>query len=434
MNFALFLLLNVVLLIRPEELFPDGPGLHLYLIVIVLCVATSLPSLLAVLSPASLRKRPIAVCILLFYAFTFVSQFAHGQISNALFEFGPELGKVVLYYFLLISVVNTETRFRVFIAALVVLICSLTAIALAHHYDVVHFPTILPCVENVLDPATGELTPLSRLVSSGIFHDPNDLCLMLGLGIVCCMYCSGTTRWGVVGAIVWLVPIPLFIYALLETHSRGGLLGVLAGAGAYLYSRYGGAKALPFVFAAAVGAIALVGGRQASIAGTGTGHQRVMAWAEGFTQFYRHPVYIPIGLGNDWFRDETGNVAHNSFVEAYVDFGLFGGGAFLAAFYLGARVLERFGRGIEAPRWAIAARHFGFAALIGYAVGCYSLTRNFVIPTYLVLGLVSVLFEQSRLPKRYQVDGRWFVWFGIFSSCGLILITLATQILGRAGV
>ena len=45
MSFALFLVLNGVLLIRPEELFPEIAGLRLYLIVIVACTRASLRDL-----------------------------------------------------------------------------------------------------------------------------------------------------------------------------------------------------------------------------------------------------------------------------------------------------------------------------------------------------------------------------------------------------
>ncbi|MEO2089446.1 MAG: hypothetical protein ABGY75_08110 [Gemmataceae bacterium] len=107
MNFGLFLLLNAVLLIRPEELFPAIAGLRLYLIVIVPCLLMSLPRLVELLSPSSLRDRPVAVCVLLFFTATLVSLCVQGRASEAFLEFGPEFGKVLLYYFLLLAVVDT---------------------------------------------------------------------------------------------------------------------------------------------------------------------------------------------------------------------------------------------------------------------------------------------------------------------------------------
>jgi hypothetical protein len=436
MNFALFILLNAILLIRPEELFPEMEGLRLYLIMISICTLVSLPHLLELLSPSSLANRPVAVCVLLFFASTIVSMTVHGQMDEAFSDFGPEFAKVILFYFLLIANVDTEDRFRAYVAWLVLYIGVLTAIALAQQYEIVKFPNIKPAVERYTDPNSGETITINRMTSSGIFADPNDLCLVLGLGIAGCVY-HFSLQPSFSAGVPWLLPIPLFIFALLETQSRGGLLGILIGGGAYMYSRFGGPKAIPFVIGAGVFTLSVVGGRQGSVGGGGgTGHERLMMWADGLFNLFHRPLYIPIGLGKGWFTQENGLVAHNSFVEAYVEFGLFGGGAFFGAFALSALIMNRIGRSIEAPDWVVQARHFGFASVVGYAGGCYSLTRNYVVPTYLVIGLASVLFEQvvETLPEKFRVDGSWFVRALLFAAAGLIFIKFATQGLGMAGI
>ncbi len=437
MNFVLFLLLNAVLLLRPEELFPAINGLSLYMILIVCCTLVSLPRLIELLSPDSLRHRPVAVCVLLYFAATIVSLCVRGRIDEALlFGIGPEFAKVILYYFLLLAVIDSPERFRIFVAALIVFIGGLSAIALANHYGVVDFPNIVPCMQGMEDPETGERYFIPRMVSSGIFNDPNDLCLILGMGILSCVYLASQSSLGVAGWLLWLSPTPLFVYALLETKSRGGLLGVLAGGTGYIFSRFGGPKSLPYAIGGAVLVVSLIGGRQGNIAGGGTAHERVMFWSDGLTNLLRAPQYSPTGLGPGWFADETGHVAHNSFVQAYVEEGFFGGGAFLGAILLGLWLLYRTGREFAAPQWVIQSRHYGFAVLVGYAMGCYSLTRNFVVPTYLALGIASVLLDRvaPTLPQRYEVDGRWFRRFVLLAFCGLILMKLMTQILGRAGV
>ena len=83
MNFLLFLLLNAILLIRPEELFPDIAGLRLYLIAVVLCTALSLQRLQELLSLESLRNRPVAVCVLLFFASTIVSDRKSTRLNSS---------------------------------------------------------------------------------------------------------------------------------------------------------------------------------------------------------------------------------------------------------------------------------------------------------------------------------------------------------------
>jgi hypothetical protein len=436
MSFASFILLNAILLIRPEELYPEIEGVRFYLIAIAICTFVNLPRLVELLSFDSLRSRPLSVCILLIFASTIVSLLVLGRINDALFDFGPEFAKVILYYFLLIASVDTAERFRAFVIAILILIVILCGIAVAQQLKLVNFPNIQPAMQRVVDPLTGEESFIERMTSSGILGDPNDLCLILGLGMLCCVYGASTTPAGVAMRVLWLSPIPLFIYALLETHSRGGMLGVLAGASAYLYSRFGGPKALPFAIAGCVAALAIVGGRQGNITGGDTAHERLMMWADGLTNLFYHPLLIPTGLGNDWFIENCTLLAHNSFIQAYVELGLFGGGAFLGAFLIGARMLDRIGRGIEAPAWVVEARHFGFAALSGYAMGCYSLTRNFVLPTYLTLGIAAVLLEQGEviLPEAYCVSKKWFARGVILSICGLIFLKYATQGLGVAGI
>ena len=437
MNFALFLLLNAILLVRPEELFPEIAGLRLYLITIVLCTATSLPKLLSLLSVGSLQTQPVSVCVLIYLASTVVSLCVHGQMSQAFFDFGPEFAKVVLYYFLLIAVVDTRTRFRVFVAALVVLTSCLTVLALAQQYGYADFPNMKLYTENRTNPLTGDLETTHRLVSSGLFHDPNDLCLILGLGILSCIYCSTTSSMGLFSRVLWLLPLPLLLYGFFETHSRGGMIGVGAGVVAYLYSRYGARKTLPLAVVGIVTIFASMSGRQVSLEeGGGTAHDRLMLWANGLTCLFAQWQYLPTGLGIDWYVESEGFVAHNSFVQAFVEQGLLGGGAFAGMFYLAVRILPRCGKGFHVPAWVKEARHFGFAVVMGYGMGCYSLTRNHVVPTYLALGLASVLLNQaaSTLPERYRVNGTWFTRAAIFSVCGLVFIKLVTQGLCLAGL
>ncbi|QJW98047.1 O-antigen ligase family protein [Frigoriglobus tundricola] len=437
MNFVLFVLLNAVLFVRPEELYPSIAGLRLFMLLIVPCVLLSLRQITHLLSSDALQRRPVAVCVLLFYASTLVTQLVAGNLEGALLQNGPGFGKVILYYFLLLAVVNTPERLRALVAALVVQILVLTAIALAQQYGVATFPSIKPAMQTMFDAETGERYTIPRMASSGIFSDPNDLCLVLGLGILCCVYGATTGSPGPVGLVLWALPVPVFVAALLETHSRGGLLGVLAGGGAYLYSRFGGARALPLAAAGAAAALVAVGGRQADVgSGGGTAHERMIMWAEGLHTLFQRPLAIPTGLGFGWYPDEFGLVAHNSFVEAYVELGLLGGGAFLGAFLLALRLIDRLGKGIEAAGWALEARPFAFAVLAAYAVGCYSLTRNYVIPTYLVLGLASVLLETSvaRLPVPFQVNREWFTRAVLFAIGGLVFMKFATQGLGMAGI
>ena len=73
MDFALFVFLNFLLLVRPEDLYPPIAGFRLYLVTIVVCTVTALPALQRTLSRETLRTQPIAVCVVGMLGATFLS-------------------------------------------------------------------------------------------------------------------------------------------------------------------------------------------------------------------------------------------------------------------------------------------------------------------------------------------------------------------------
>lgn len=435
MNFALFLVLNAILLLRPEELFPEIAGLRLYLITIVACLVTSLPGITARLTPEALKERPIGVCVLGLWAAGFLSHLFYRQRIEDGIDFTGEFGKVVAYYFLFITLVDTPARFKAMVGWLVLCITMSSTLAVLDYHGFVDFEAIEHVQQWETDPETGEAVILPRLVSSGIFNDPNDLCLALTLGMLGCAYMAfsggGPLR------VVWFLPVAPMAYAFTLTHSKGGLIGLAAGIVAMLYARYGGKRSIPLAIAAVVALLVVIGGRQASLGGGGTAHERLMYWARGISDLLNMPMYLVPGLGVGYFSEEMGQVAHNSFVSAYVETGLLGGGFFLGAFYIAARLVERSNRDRDAPAPAYlpAQRIFVFAACAAYAAGAYSLSRQFVLPTYITLGLASAYLElNGRLPDRFRVSNRWFVRLSVISVLGFLALKFMTQGLGVLGV
>src|SRR5438046_1928435 len=62
-GFALFLLVNAVLFIRPAELIPELGDLPFYELTIIACLAASSLGVVGQLSPRSLPTQPITVCV-----------------------------------------------------------------------------------------------------------------------------------------------------------------------------------------------------------------------------------------------------------------------------------------------------------------------------------------------------------------------------------
>src|SRR5260221_9173373 len=103
MRFALFILLNAVLFVRPADIFPELDKASIYEAVILLCISVSATALLPQLSPQSLSRRPITVAVLGLLVAVVLSQVARGSLSEALVH-GITFFKIVLYYLLLVAV------------------------------------------------------------------------------------------------------------------------------------------------------------------------------------------------------------------------------------------------------------------------------------------------------------------------------------------
>ena len=432
MIFRLFLFLNALLLLRPEDLRPSLDGLHLYQLVITLCLIGAAPRLVGLCSPRALADRPVTLCVLGFLGAIVLSLLARGRVESAVWD-GAEFAKVVAYYLLLVAVVNRPERFRTFLGGLVLMVAILAAVALLQFHNLIDFDAVRPVEQGEYDDAGELLTSYPRLRAVGLFHDPNDLCLVLTAGTLACLARSAVA--GPVGRVLWLTPIGLFGYALMLTQSRGGLIGLAAGVGALLYVRLGPRRGLPLAMVGVLGLASVVGGRQANINlnESDTAQGRLHLWAEGLTLLNRNPV---TGIGAGEYDEEVGQVAHNSFVHAFVETGLVGGTLYVGMFLLAATALYRLPR--YAAFWAhdrdfTALRPFVLAMVVAYAAGTFSLSRNYVIPTYLVLGLATA-YTRIALPdppEELRMNQTLAVRLAVFGIGTLVFLKLFTQLLVR---
>ncbi len=388
MDFLLFLLLNAVLFVRPAEIVPALLGMPIYEGVIIACLVSASPAVLEQLGPRSLARRPITLCVLGLAAAVVVSHLAHFDTYSAR-EYGLDFAKVVAFYLLLCGVVSTPRRLRAFLAALPVFAVVVTALAVLAYHGKIDIPDLEPLSETWADPDTGEEIVALRMRSTGIFNDPNDLCLLLVTSIVLSLYHLTNPAQRLL-ALLWLAPLALFGYGLMLTQSRGGFLALLAALAALIASRLPWRKSLPAAVVVLPLLFVLFGGRQTSLTtAEGTGQDRVQLWSEGLTLFHQAPLF---GIGRGEYLEQVGMVAHNSFVHAYVELGLFGGTLFLGAFGLAAVALWR----LRSRTFAILdpevrrALPYVLAVVVGYAAGVLSLSRPYVVPTYLVFGLACV--------------------------------------------
>lgn len=402
MDFSLFLVLNAVLFLRPEELIPSIAGLQIYYWVICANLIVCAPAILHQLSAKVLACNPVTVCVLGVLATIVTSHVAHFDLWNArtgMFEFV----KVVLYFLLLMSVVNTKQRLLWFLSAIVAFTLVINALAVLQYHGRINIEALTVLMQNDFDVTTGEAFKTPRMLATGIFNDPNDLSMIIVAGVIICAAGFFSPRLGS-ARFVLAVPVGFLLYALTLTQSRGGLLALLAGCGTIFYFRCGWQKAL-LAAVAGVPVLLAVGGRQADLGGAmsgGTGDARAELWSESFQLFKQSPLF---GIGYEGYGEVPMQVAHNSYVHTTTELGFFGGMFFLGVFAISAFAFWQ----LRKRRWQMAdptlRQLFPFvcALLVAYGVSMFSLSRCYVVPTYLIAGLVASYLRLAAPPATFKL-------------------------------
>ncbi|GIX05409.1 MAG: hypothetical protein KatS3mg114_1278 [Planctomycetaceae bacterium] len=384
-SFGLLQAATATLFLRPAELWPALEGLPLFEGLTALALLLASPTLVQHFSPAMLCLQPISLCALGMLPAVIISHVQHGYLSGA-WESAQAMAKPLLFYGLVITTVNTPSRLRAFLLNVAVCTSTMVTLCLLDYYHVVE----LEFLEHLhdVDGEDDEGLPLLvyRLRGTGIFHDPNDLAMVITAGGVLAWTflqdCQlGLWRWG------WLLPLIVEATALLETKSRGGLLAACLAGLMLACFRYGMKLAVPLAVVSVL-TLPVVAGRAAriSLSSGSTGHERIEMWREGYDAL--KSLDLLFGVGHNMFADFAGLVAHNSFVHCYVELGIVGGSIFFGAWYFAAVQLWRLGR-LRPPVWHAGLQQLRptiAALLTGWCGSMLSLSRAYVVPTWLVLG------------------------------------------------
>jgi hypothetical protein len=407
--FGLFILLNVVLLIRPADVFPLLYGLPIYQGCILFCLAVALPAVSRMLERQGLAAEPISLCMVGLLGAVALSHLSHGRIGEAVSE-SCEFAKLLIYHVLLISLINTPRRVRVFLWCLSALIVAHTALAVMQYHGMIDLPAMAAMPEPYFDPESDEWMTKVRLCGGGIFGNPNDLSRILAVGIFLALYWLGDRR-PLALRLLWLAPLVLCAYALTQTFSRGGFIGLIVGVLVLFRAAFGARKALLLSAVALPALFVLSSGRQTEIStSTGTGQLRVQFWSQGFAAMQEAPVF---GLGSNRFNDVTTGhqEAHNSFVHAYVDLGLLGGALFAGAFYFALWLPSQLDRYRVGPpdRVLQRVRPYLLGIVAGYAAGLLSSSRVYTPTTYVLIGLMAVWIRVSLAYDTFPMPPPRFV-------------------------
>ncbi len=413
MDFVLFLLVNLTLFIRPAELMPSTAAWPIYEIVIVANLIAAGPALVNHLAERGLARCPTTFCVFGVLAFIVISHLARFDFWSARYG-GFDFAKVVAYFLLLLVVVNTPRRLFTLLAAIVLFTLLLNGLAVLQYHGYVNLPALEVVMEGDYDEITGEAFQFPRMRATGIFNDPNDLSMII---VACMLLASAALLYRSLGMARFTLaaPIGFLFYCLTLTQSRGGLLALLAGIAVLCYGWFGMFRG--GVLAAAAAPLALLGtsARQGGIGDAltgGTGAERAEYWSDGLMLFKASPFF---GIGYGFYAEEIGHVAHNSFVHGFVELGFFGGSLFLGVFVIATWQiwqLLRVRHEIADP----ALRHllpYLLALLAAFCVSMFSLSRNYVIPTYMVAGIAATYFRLAQpgtSVRPLEVTPGLFAW------------------------
>lgn len=386
--FLLFQLLTATLFLRPAELLTWLEGLPLYEGLIISTFVLTATSVQAHFQPFAMVRQPITYCAVGMLIAIVLSHLQHVYLGGVR-DSADQFVRTLVYYGLAVTCINTPGRLKAFLANVAACTGLMVSLCLFDYWEIIDFQFIEHLRD--LDGHDEDGNPIFffRMRGTGIFQDPNDLCMVIVAGGT---LCSAFLFDKTLGAfrIFWCAPLLVFAAAILETKSRGGLLAAVAATMTLLVFRFG----TKFGIACAVlgmCALPLVAGRSANIdlSDGSTGHQRVELWLEGFEALKSPDLFFGIGHGE--YADMAGLVAHNSFVHAYVELGLFGGTLFFGCFFFAFLQLYRVGQ-MEEPLWhpdLIRFRPYITAVLVGWCVSMLSLSRCYIVPTFLVLGMAS---------------------------------------------
>src|SRR5262249_20752187 len=159
-------------------------------------------------------------------------------------------------------------------------------------HEFIEIPSLSSYAERQYQAASAQDDPplLLRLCSLGVFHNPNDLARILLIAMPLAMFGmvhAGSRLWRCSCALT----LALFVYALVLTYSRGGLLGFFAGLGVLFLCRYGWKKTLVALALGLPIAFVVLQARGGGLSiEEGTGQRRVLIWSDGLDLLRESPL------------------------------------------------------------------------------------------------------------------------------------------------
>jgi putative inorganic carbon (hco3(-)) transporter len=361
-----------------------------------------------------------------------LSHVSHTYLAGIMYTF-PEVFKVCFFTVLLISVLDRPSRIRSVARVFTVMAVLMSVHALLQNRRGFGFAGQEP----LWIPAIGDRPAHTRTQFFGIFSDPNDLAQILATCIPLTFVL--TRRRNLLSLLVGCALSWLFIEAILTTHSRGGMLGLVT-----VLTLMGG-LVLPARWQPAVLSLMAVSGLALSPLSAGwldqSAHDRVVFWGMANEYFKGSPLF---GIGYGMFWMITSNMtAHNAFVLCYTEVGVVGYWFWFTTLLIGFVGLWRARtalRGLDDPEsvWLRRMSGMSIAAAGGFCVSSYFLSRTFIYPLFFLFAVMAAVprvsedyvgedHESLQLPWKDVV-----IWGTVGTLTSIVYIYFSIVLLNKA--
>jgi len=247
-------------------------------------------------------------------------------------------------------------------------------------------------------PNVDYLVPRTRFF--GIFDDPNDMGQFLATAMPMCFLFFKKTN--MLTFVISALMIAYLYMGFSTTLSRGSQVGVLASVGVaavmWIFRRR-------FVFGLIMGLFGALLVTPLSGRFLGDAWERVDLWGQANRAFKTKPIFgVGIGMIRDYL--DQGKVAHNAYVHAYSEIGVFGFFFWFALIWVAAI-------GLIQTRWAlrnaltVEGRYlyrlsgWGLAALAGFCGSAFFLSRAFIFPLFFLTAMFGAVpfLAKSYVPE-----------------------------------
>ncbi len=413
MSFVLILISLVLCYFSPGEVIPSLAPYHIQQLLLIPAIIASLPVLI---ERGSRLPSPHYILIFgLWFAVT-ASLLSRLWLRGS-FDAFLDFAYIVIVYFLVL--INAYNPSRVRIMCIVLVLCG---IAMSIQGMFAYYTGYRE--EELLHMSLEGNEVVKRIRAFGMLNDANDLAqfLLVALSMLGVFWAR---RRFIRNVLLLTLPAAILIFGTYLTGSRGAMFGLVMIVFVLASNRVG--KVQSVMLAAVMFVILMVGqfgaGRGISLHESSAAG-RVVAWGAGISFLRSNPLF---GLGFAQFAEVNVLTAHNSFVLAFAELGLFGYFFWLAMVVTAIMGLQRLARlPLKTPedyqlrRCVTTVR----CAYYSFLATSWFLSRTYNVTLYVLLALAAALIHYHRQlqPESADPTRRWVAVTVVSQVASVVLI------------